>query len=128
MSRYPSYRHLIVTAPSIASAAMLVELSLSVWTGKKKDKAASAEVTAANNADRGVALSEIFRVLRPGGTLVIGEELLEPDYARAVTIQRWAENAGFKLVRSEGWAIEYLLKFTRPLTQVDMAREAANQS
>ncbi len=79
-------------------------------------------------ADRGVALSEIFRVLRPGGTLVIGEELLEPDYARAVTIQRWAENAGFKLVRSEGWAIEYLLKFTRPLTQVDMAREAANQS
>ncbi len=79
-------------------------------------------------ADRGVALSEMFRVLRPGGTLVIGEELMEPDYVRAVTIQRWAENAGFKLVHSAGWAIEYLLKFTRPLTQVDMAREAANQS
>jgi ubiquinone/menaquinone biosynthesis C-methylase UbiE len=79
-------------------------------------------------ADRGVALSEVFRVLRPGGTLVVGEELLEPDYVRAVTIQRWAESAGFNLVRSEGWAIEYLLKFTRPITQVDMVREAASQA
>ena len=70
----------------------------------------------------------LLSMVAVGGTLVIGEELMEPDYVRAVTIQRWAEHAGFKLVRTEGWAIEYLLKFTRPITQVDMVREAASQS
>ena len=40
---------------SIASSAMLCELSISVWTGRKLDKRASAAVTAANAAARGVA-------------------------------------------------------------------------
>jgi hypothetical protein len=44
-----------ITTPSISSAAMLVELSLSTWTGRKLDKRASAEVTTANNAARGIA-------------------------------------------------------------------------
>ena len=43
------------SAPTIASSAMLVELSISVWTGKKKDKAASDDVTRLNNAQKGVA-------------------------------------------------------------------------
>jgi hypothetical protein len=43
------------SAPSIASSAMLAELSISVWTGKKKDKSASDDVTRANNAAKGVA-------------------------------------------------------------------------
>jgi hypothetical protein len=42
-------------APSITSSAMLVELTISVWTGKKKDKAASEEVSRNKNADKGVA-------------------------------------------------------------------------
>ena len=75
-------------------------------------------------ADKGVALREVFRVLRPGGTLVIGEEILQPEYVRAKTIERWAEQAGFRLVISDGRAIEYLLKFTRPMTTVEMAKEA----
>jgi len=41
--------------PSISSSSMLVELSISVWTGRKMDKRASDEVVAANNADKGVA-------------------------------------------------------------------------
>ena len=44
-----------VSAPSISSASMLVELSMSVWTGRKKDKAASADVTSRNMALRGTA-------------------------------------------------------------------------
>ena len=40
---------------SIASSAMLVELSISQWTGRKKDKRASSDVTSRNYADNGVA-------------------------------------------------------------------------
>ena len=41
--------------PSISSASMLVELSISCWTGRKQDKRASEEVATAKNADKGVA-------------------------------------------------------------------------
>jgi len=43
------------SAPSISSAAMMVELSISVWTGRKKDKQATADVTVSNQAKTGVA-------------------------------------------------------------------------
>jgi hypothetical protein len=43
------------TVPSISSAAMLVELSIGTWTGRKLDKKASQDVTSQNNADKGVA-------------------------------------------------------------------------
>ena len=43
------------SVPSIASSAMLCELSISTWTGRKKDKRASEEVTSLNRADKGVA-------------------------------------------------------------------------
>lgn len=42
-------------APSIASSSMLVELSVSHWTGRKLDKRASKDVTAQNHASTGVA-------------------------------------------------------------------------
>jgi hypothetical protein len=41
--------------PSISSSSMLVELSISVWTGRKQDKRASEEAASANNAQKGVA-------------------------------------------------------------------------
>ena len=43
------------SVPSIASSAMLVELSVSHWTGRKKDKRASEDVADQNNAAKGVA-------------------------------------------------------------------------
>lgn len=43
------------SVPSISTAAMLVELSIGTWTGRKLDKRASQDVTASNNADKGVA-------------------------------------------------------------------------
>lgn len=44
-----------IHAPSIASSAVLIDLSISTWTGRKLDKRASNDVTASNNAAKGVA-------------------------------------------------------------------------
>tara|TARA_R100001369_G_scaffold88557_1_gene125203 strand:+ start:374 stop:1270 length:897 start_codon:yes stop_codon:yes gene_type:complete len=44
-----------INAPSIGSSAVLVELKISCWTGRKKDKTASREVTDQNYADKGTA-------------------------------------------------------------------------
>ena len=44
-----------VSTPSIQSSAMIVEFNASVWTGRKKDKGASAQVTMQNNAYDGAA-------------------------------------------------------------------------
>lgn len=43
-----------VSVPSISSSAMLVELSISTWTGKKTDRKVSNEVTLNKNAASGV--------------------------------------------------------------------------
>ena len=43
-----------IQVPSLASSAMLVELSISVWTGRKKDKRESKTVANQNYADNGV--------------------------------------------------------------------------
>jgi len=43
------------SAPSIGSSAMLGELKISCWTGRKKDKSASVRVTNQNHADNGTA-------------------------------------------------------------------------
>jgi hypothetical protein len=44
-----------VSAPSIASSAMLCELSISQWAGRKKDKRASEQVAVSAHAKRGAA-------------------------------------------------------------------------
>lgn len=42
-------------SPSIASAAMIVDFSTSVWTARKKDRKASDDITSMNAAAKGVA-------------------------------------------------------------------------
>ena len=65
------------SAPSISSSSMLVELGISVWTGRKKDKAASADVTLSNSARAGVAS--------------VNKKLLG-DCAELVAVQKFAAN------------------------------------
>jgi len=66
-----------ITAPSISSASMLVELSISVWTARKKDRTVSDEVTASKHAKSGVAN--------------VTKKLLDCDELTA--IQKFASNA-----------------------------------
>lgn len=45
--------------------------------------------------ERGRALAEVRRVLKPGARLAISEELPDPAYVPAHLVRKWAEAAGF---------------------------------
>lgn len=77
-------------------------------------------------AERKIVLAELKRVLKPGGELVIGEEMPEPEYVRPVSIRKWAEQAGFRMVGKNGNAWAYLLKFVKPLPILDQTEETAD--
>lgn len=66
------------SVPSISSSAVLIDLSISVWTGRKMDKRASMDVTASNNAAKGVA--------------AVHKKLLG-DCAELDAVQKFAANA-----------------------------------
>ena len=75
-----------INAPSIASSAVLIDLSISCWTGRKLDKRASNDVTAQNNAAKGVAN--------------VHKKLLG-DCAELDAVQKFAANARNAHYRSE---------------------------
>lgn len=64
-------------------------------------------------SDRDAALCEIRRVLKPNGLLVVGEELIEPEYVSWPTVTAWVERAGFALRRRESNWLCYTLKFVK---------------
>lgn len=59
------------------------------------------------------ATREFYRVLKPGGTLVFTELLLDPDYPLARTLIRQASQAGFRLKKKIGNFMHYTLIFEK---------------
>jgi ubiquinone/menaquinone biosynthesis C-methylase UbiE len=55
------------------------------------------------------AMKELYRVLKPSGSLAFGELLMDPDYPRARTLVRWAASAGFRLREKVGNVFYYTL-------------------
>lgn len=55
MNQVTAFAAPTVHAPTIASSAILIDLSISCWTGRKLDKRASDDITSQNNASKGVA-------------------------------------------------------------------------
>lgn len=64
--------------------------------------------------DKGQALRELWRVLRPRGVLSVSEEFLDPDCPLARTTTRWAQAAGFALAERHGNCWCYTLNFRKP--------------
>jgi SAM-dependent methyltransferase len=66
--------------------------------------------------DRGAALNEIYRALRPGGILSVTEILPDPHYQRRSTVKRLCGAAGFSLDRAYGNWFAFTLNFVKPLS------------
>ena len=62
-------------------------------------------------ADRGRALRELRRVLKPNGRLAIIESVADPDYMVMIEVVGWAQAVGFELVEQKGSGLLYTLVF-----------------
>ncbi len=62
--------------------------------------------------DKPAALSELRRVIKPGGRLGIGEELPHPAYLLSSSLRRWTAEAGFRHAGKTGSPFCYQMVFT----------------
>ncbi len=61
--------------------------------------------------DRELCVSELHRVLRPGGVALFAESRRDGDFIRRAELRELVEPHGFELDQVRGWAYEYTARF-----------------
>lgn len=69
--------------------------------------------------DQAAALSELWRVLKPGGVLVVGEIVLDPHYVTRPALRTLAADAGFAHLQTYGGRIGHFTALRREKRQGD---------
>lgn len=64
--------------------------------------------------DRGAAMAELFRTLRPGGMLAIAELIFDPHFQRRSVVSELALGAGFRQRAMFGNRMAYMLLLEKP--------------
>jgi 2-polyprenyl-3-methyl-5-hydroxy-6-metoxy-1,4-benzoquinol methylase len=65
--------------------------------------------------DRQAAISELYRVLKPGGFLSVTEIIFDPHYQRRVSVVALANAAGFREKAFYGNALAFTLHLEKPV-------------
>jgi ubiquinone/menaquinone biosynthesis C-methylase UbiE len=60
------------------------------------------------------ALEACIRALKPGGHIIISQELFEPEYVTSAQTDAWARAAGLQVVSREGNFWLYLNRYALP--------------
>ncbi len=64
--------------------------------------------------DKGRALREIRRILKPDGILAVSENLIDPDYPLRRTTRKYCGRHGFVLLNTRGSYFNYTMQFRKP--------------
>lgn len=78
---------------------------------------------------RVAALNELRRVLKPGATLVISEELPDPAYVPPPVMRRWLIAAGYRPVGQSGSPFCYLQRYVtdKEVNTIDVVAKATDR-
>ena len=64
--------------------------------------------------NREIAMKEIFRVIKPGGILVVTEVIFDPHFQSKKTVLQLAKAAGFVLRKTIGNRLAFTMQFKKP--------------
>jgi ubiquinone/menaquinone biosynthesis C-methylase UbiE len=71
--------------------------------------------------DSPAALAEVLRVLKPAGTLTVGEDLIDPHYVRSARLNEMCRAAGFATASFYPRTVRYTAHFRKPAASASLS-------